>query len=248
MQVSKPSKKGKVVAVKTAAELVTAAEAAEPEFLQKLAAVVSAVGLPIVVASKELEEKCKTMLKKSKKKVEIKLVTDKQERAGTAGLHIAPLKLKDRIEVKSARYEEEMRAGTLPPGGSRYAWVIDVVRVSFVCLSVGQMLEVVDAMEPADDGAEAAATGLEVLRRKNYFAALDATHFRRFGLTVKAELDGGAWHHIGEVQIHHVDIFRYKVEKKELMHAPYEFFRELLAAQLNEVGFSSHSHLVPVYE
>ena len=32
------------------------------------------------------------------------------------------------------------------------------------------------------------------------------------------------------------------------MHAPYEFFRELLAAQLNEVGFSSHSHLVPVYE
>jgi hypothetical protein len=61
-------------------------------------------------------------------------------------------------------------------------------------------------------------------RFKNLFRDLDATHFRRMAVNIAFEVNGV--HHVAELQIHLQKIFEFKQNNKDLMHQPYEYFRE----------------------
>ena len=99
--------------------------------------------------------------------------------------------------------------------------VIDIVRGSIMCETVSEMKAIFRALESSDK--------FEIVRFKNLFRDLDATHFRRMAVNLVFEVSIGERriHHVAELQVHLRDIFRFKQENKDLMHKPYEFFREL---------------------
>lgn len=127
-------------------------------------------------------------------------------------LYIGPLKTKDRIGEKEKKYQERVK-------GYSYCWIQDIVRSSFACKNVEQMLAVMELIHGHQN--------MKVVKLKNLFAELDPTHFRRIMLNVRVSLPQSGASHIVEVQLHYWPIFVYKSKNSDMMHKPYTYFRTL---------------------
>lgn len=146
----------------------------------------------------------------------------------TTGLILVVEKRKDRSRAKCiAKYQPEVEAGRRPQPAA--SWATDVVRSSFVCNNIRQILQLLAMIR--DNPL------FTIVRLKNLFLALDPTHFRRIMLTVRVQLnqvDGMPYWHNAEVQVHHREIFKLKMTNEKIMHTPYEYFRELFGAQMTK--------------
>ena len=98
--------------------------------------------------------------------------------------------------------------------------VIDIVRGSIICKTVDGFKSVVRALE--NDPR------VRIRRFKNLFRDLDPSHFRRFSynIEIKVSVDGVDIPHIAELQIHLGPFYKFKREREDLCHRPYEYFRE----------------------
>jgi hypothetical protein len=114
----------------------------------------------------------------------------------------------------------ELKYLEMHPESTGAALVQDIIRMSIMCADEAEMLEVLQRIK--------AHLELRIARLKNLFIAkeLDAPHFRRLMLNVGPVLDNGEVF-IGECQIHIREIFEFKKERNDLMHAPYEYFRSM---------------------
>ena len=98
--------------------------------------------------------------------------------------------------------------------------VIDIVRGSIICETADGFKSVVRALE--NDPR------VKIRRFKNMFRDLDPSHFRRFSCNVeiKVSIEGVDVPHIAELQIHLGPFYKFKKEREDLCHRPYEYFRE----------------------
>lgn len=144
------------------------------------------------------------------------------------GLILVVEKRIDRSRSKCiAKYQPEVEAGRRPQPAA--SWATDIVRASFVCNNIRQILHLLAMLR--DNPL------FTIVRLKNLFLALDPTHFRRIMLTIRVQLnkvDGTQYWHNVEVQIHHREIFKLKMTNEEIMHTPYEYFRDLFGAQMTK--------------
>lgn len=187
----------------TVEQLHLAAAEAKPIFDQELMAIAEKLGMAVSYSTDDMIER------------------------GT-GLILVVEKRKDRSRTKCiAKYQPEVEAGRRPPPAA--SWATDVVRSSFVCNNIRQILQLLAMIR--DNPL------FTIVRLKNLFLALDPTHFRRIMLTIRIQLnrvDNTQYWHNAEVQIHHREIFKLKMTNEKIMHTPYEYFRELFGAQMTK--------------
>ena len=106
----------------------------------------------------------------------------------------------------------------------KFAWVLDVLRASFLCATAEDICYIETELNGMDN--------VTVVRRKNLFADLDQTKFRRISLTLQLDVPavgdgsgaGQTFVHFAELQIHIFAIF----EVCDGSHSTYEYFRNLL--------------------
>ena len=147
--------------------------------------------------------------------------------AAEAGLDPATAVVKVRLKGKERVVEKSAgKYAKKHPESNGLALVMDIVRMSIMCETEDQVLIVLEVIRQKKN--------LIIKRFKNLFSDLDAPHFRRLMCNVGVELDPGFFY-VCEVQVHIKAIFNFKLTNDHLCHAPYEFFRSLLKAELNEV-------------
>ncbi|KAL1503443.1 hypothetical protein AB1Y20_011931 [Prymnesium parvum] len=128
-----------------------------------------------------------------------------------------PLKDPVRVHEKAIDdYADECAEGELPE-----SCVLDMLRARLVVSDAGLLTNVLDSLKKA---AGEAGGGLEVVRLKNKFAALDPAHFRN--LLVNARLQCSCGSVFVEVQLHHKQVLALNEERH--CHDHYNFLRAKL--------------------
>ena len=142
---------------------------------------------------------------------------------GYAGIVLVRIKGDDRTEIKAKdKYLAEVNDGQTRPNSTAISWVTDGTRATVL----GSPKTVLATQ------AQLNKSGLTVVRCKNFYSQLDPTHLRRLAFTVTIPLNNGTVAY-GEVQSMVSQVFEFKTENKDLMHGPYELFRELFGLQIN---------------
>ena len=160
-----------------------------------------------------------------------------REMPGRAGLVFAPPKKKARIEEKMLKNHGKPS----PPA----AYVLDVARATAVLPTAEAVAQFYASLNHPEEG-------VQVVRLKNYFSAVDETHYRRLQCVIKVLVPPApgepelpdpelGLYHLAEVQIQLVEAFFFSRDNEHLCHTPYEYFRRLfkggqMKAALNEGG------------